>query len=296
MTADPHEFDTPLSDQTTRESLGSTQQLGDFRPKEAAARPGARFPAITPPSLLPKASEAALALRLASVSEACHRNAVGDNVQQPSGAVACDPGRRGQPAPTRTGPGRLPKHRACAAATPSDRRGDQPGSCRTTCGTPAPAARRSPGGPGRAPCPCTAGHQARPGVPGLDAVPQPVRAGRRARLVPQRLSQPGGMVVLGGGLGVVAVGDLLGQILSQVADAASRVLGPSEHSLGVEPLPEPGHVMGFSVGADIVQGLVPGRQHLPGGRVEVAPGVLVPDRQLVPVVPHRAVSGHQTWW
>ena len=38
-----------------------------------------------------------------------------------------------------------------------------------------------------------AGGQAGPGVLGLDAVAEPVRAPRRARLVPQRLGQPGGM-------------------------------------------------------------------------------------------------------
>ena len=42
-----------------------------------------------------------------------------------------------------------------------------------------------------------AGDQAGPGVLGLDAVPEPVRAPRRARLEPQRLGQPGGMVLCG---------------------------------------------------------------------------------------------------
>ena len=41
------------------------------------------------------------------------------------------------------------------------------------------------------------GAQARPRVLGLDAVAQPVRAGRRARLVPQRVGEPFGVVVLG---------------------------------------------------------------------------------------------------
>ena len=45
---------------------------------------------------------------------------------------------------------------------------------------------------------------------------------------------------------------------------------------------EPGHVQRFVLVADGVEGLVPGRQHLPGSRVEVAAGVLVPDRQVAP--------------
>ena len=61
--------------------------------------------------------------------------------------------------------------------------------------------------------------QAGPGVLGLDAVPQPVRAPRRTRLMPQRLGQPGGVIVLRADRGLVAVADLLGQVLGQVADA-----------------------------------------------------------------------------
>ena len=45
-----------------------------------------------------------------------------------------------------------------------------------------------------------AGGQAGPGVLGLDAVPEPVRAPRRARLVPQRLRQPRRVGPLGVGL------------------------------------------------------------------------------------------------
>jgi hypothetical protein len=66
-----------------------------------------------------------------------------------------------------------------------------------------------------------AGGQAGPGVLGLDAVPQPVRAPRRARLEPQRLGQPGGVVMLRAGGGLMAVAYLLGEVLGQVADAPS---------------------------------------------------------------------------
>ncbi len=56
-----------------------------------------------------------------------------------AGRGPATPGHLAPPAPRRTGPGQLPKHRACAAASPSGRRGGRPGSCRTTCATPAPA-------------------------------------------------------------------------------------------------------------------------------------------------------------
>ena len=128
-----------------------------------------------------------------------------------------------------------------------------------------------------------AGGQAGPGVLGLDAVPQPVRAPRRARLIPQRLGQPGGVIVLRAGGGLVAVAHLLGEVLGQVADAPGRVRGPGEHALGVEPFPEPGHVPGQVIAADGIQGLIPGRQHLAGGRVDVPAHLVVPDGQLVAV-------------
>ena len=62
-------------------------------------------------------------------------------------------------------------------------------------------------------------------------------------------------------------------------------------------LAEPGDVPRLVVVADGVEGLVPGRQHFAGGRVEVGAGVLVPDRQAVAVVlDGPSVEGHQTWW
>ena len=62
-----------------------------------------------------------------------------------------------------------------------------------------------------------------------------------------------------------------------------RVLRPGQHALGVEPDPEPGHVPRLILGSDGIERLVPGRQHLPGSRVDVAADGLVPDRQLVTV-------------
>jgi hypothetical protein len=63
------------------------------------------------------------------------------------------------------------------------------------------------------------------GVFGLDAVAQPVRARRGARFVPQRIQQPGGVLLLGGGVGGVAAADLFGQLLGQVPDAPAGVAG-----------------------------------------------------------------------
>jgi hypothetical protein len=68
------------------------------------------------------------------------------------------------------------------------------------------------------------GPQSRPRVLGLDAVAQPVRARRRARLVPQRVGQTPGVLVLGWCAGLVAVRDVLGQVLGEVADAPVGVL------------------------------------------------------------------------
>ncbi len=96
--------------------------------------------------------------------------------------------------------------------------------------------------------PAPAGHQARPGILRLDAVPQPVRAPRRARLVPQRLGQPGGVGSLRVGVGPVALADPLGEVLRQVADAPRGVFGSGEYALGVEPDPNRATCHGSSSG------------------------------------------------
>ena len=93
--------------------------------------------------------------------------------------------------------------------------------------------------------PAQAGDQVRAGVLGLDAVAEPVRAAGRAWLIPQSLGEPGGVIALGVGVGGVASGDLLGQVLGEVADAAAGVFGSGEHALGVELGPEPGDVPGL---------------------------------------------------
>jgi hypothetical protein len=54
--------------------------------------------------------------------------------------------------------------------------------------------------------------------------------------------------------------------------------------LGVESLAEPGHVPRVVLVADRIQGLVPGREDFPGGRVEVVAAGLVPDGQLAVAV------------
>ena len=130
-----------------------------------------------------------------------------------------------------------------------------------------------------------AGGQAGPGVLGLDAVAEPVGAPRRARLEPQRLGEPVNVGTLGVAGGLVAVGHLLGEVFGQVADAACGVLGSGEHALGVEPVPEPGHMQRLVLISDGIQRVVPGRQDLPGRRVEVGGRLVVPDRQLVAVEP-----------
>jgi hypothetical protein len=82
---------------------------------------------------------------------------------------------------------------------------------------------------------------------------------------------------------LVAVADVLGQVLGEVADAAARVLGTGDDALSVEPGTEPGYVQRLVLVADTVECLVPGRQDLAGCGVEVGSGVLVPDRQVVAV-------------
>jgi hypothetical protein len=104
--------------------------------------------------------------------------------------------------------------------------------------------------------PAQAGDQIRAGVFGLDAVAEPVRAPRRARLIAQRLGEPGGMLALGVGVGGVASGDLLGQdvrartAFAQEAHPGFRLSGVSRNPSralcvaygdGLRPLPtEPG--------------------------------------------------------
>ena len=96
------------------------------------------------------------------------------------------------------------------------------------------------------------------GVLRLDAVPQlPVRAPRRARLIPQRLSQPPSVRPLRVSVSLVAVADLLGQVLGQVPDTPRRILRPGEHALGVEPDPEPGQMPRLIPVSDGIKRLVP---------------------------------------
>src|ERR1035441_9954136 len=88
----------------------------------------------------------------------------------------------------------------------------------------------------------TAWPQVRAWVLGLDAVTEPVRAGRRARLISECVGEPSGVGGLGVGGGLVTVADVLGQVLGEVADAPAGVLGSSEHALGIEAVAEPGYV------------------------------------------------------
>jgi hypothetical protein len=82
---------------------------------------------------------------------------------------------------------------------------------------------------------------------------------------------------LGIGVGGVTSGDLLRQVLGEVANAPRGVLASGEEALGVEPGPEPDDVQRLIVRADRVEGLVEGRQQLPGRRVDVAAAGLMPE-------------------
>jgi hypothetical protein len=121
-------------------------------------------------------------------------------------------------------------------------------------------------------------HHPRPGVFGLDAEPQPVCARRGA-------GQPadffGQAVDVGDpgrrGVGVVVGGgDVFGEVLAPVADRAVSPRGPGQQALQVVLAAEPHDVgrFGVVVGVKGVEGLVPGRQHRPRCRVDVAADVV----------------------
>ena len=88
------------------------------------------------------------------------------------------------------------------------------------------------------------------GVLGLYAVAEPVGAGRRARFVAQGVGEAVGVTGLVGGYRLVAVADMLGQVLGDVADAAVGVLRPGQDALGVEAVAEPGDVQRLVLVAD----------------------------------------------
>jgi hypothetical protein len=160
MSADPVELDPPFGDQATDEPRGSV--LRRSAAWFTVSSGGAKLSfgrAIMPPSRLPKDQDqdswqACVWLRPV-------RLAIGRGRRRHAAAAArvpCDPGRWARRIPRRTGPGQLPKHRACSAASPAGRRGGRPASCRTTCGRPGPGARCSRGDRHRTP-----GHAARTG-------------------------------------------------------------------------------------------------------------------------------------
>jgi hypothetical protein len=93
------------------------------------------------------------------------------------------------------------------------------------------------------------------------------------------------------GVGLVAVAELLGEVLGQIADAAGGALGPGEHALGVELGPEPGHMQRLILRTNGVQGVIPGGQQLAGGGVEVAAAGVIPHRQVVTLEPDLTGGG-----
>ncbi len=138
---------------------------------------------------------------------------------------------KASPSGCRCAPGRL----ASAARLSSSRAAGQGRLGRRTrwLRQPGPAA-RSQGpwrlrerrtGPGL-PCPALGWNQAGPGLLRRDAVPQPVRARRRARLEAQRVGKPFYVGTLGIGVHVVALAELLGQVLGQIANAPGGVQCP----------------------------------------------------------------------
>ena len=112
------------------------------------------FP-VTLPSRLPKDGRRCLGSSSGLGERGLPSGAVGDSMQQPPRVLHMVRVRWARRVPRRTEPGQLPEHRACSRASPCGRPGDQPASCRTTCGTPGPAARRSRGDRRHAPCPCS---------------------------------------------------------------------------------------------------------------------------------------------
>jgi hypothetical protein len=66
--------------------------------------------------------------------------------------------------------------------------------------------------------------------------------------------------LLGVGVELVAVAELLGQVLGQVADAPVRVPRSGQHAFSAELLPEPGH-------ADLVAGLPGAISGVPDGLI-----------------------------
>ena len=98
-------------------------------------------------------------------------------------------------------------------------------------------------------------------------------------------------VVIRLGSAATAVGDLLREVLGQVADALVGVLAPEEHALRVELRAEPGHVPGLIMRPDSVQRVLPRLEDFPGSGVEVVAAILIPDRQMIPVEDHGVGGG-----
>ena len=111
-----------------------------------------------------------------------------------------------------------------------------------------------------------------PGVVGLDAVAEPVRAPRRAGQPAQFGVQPVQVPLVGRVGRRVGVGfaDGFGEVLGEVADGLVGVLG--DDALQVELRAEPHHVrrLRVRVGVEPVERFGPGRQHLAGVGVGVA--------------------------
>jgi hypothetical protein len=126
------------------------------------------------------------------------------------------------------------------------------------------------------------------GSPGLDAVVQPVRALRHARQPPDLFCQTVDVTgtrrraVVGIAVGV---GDRLGEVLAELADAPVGLGSAGDEALHVDLGAEAHHVGGscLRVGVELVERLTPGRKGLAGFGVDVAARVVGPLGQPVDV-------------
>ena len=76
----------------------------------------------------------------------------------------------------------------------------------------------------------------------------------------------------------MVVGDVLGEVLDEVADAPVASFEPARTPWASNRVAEPGHVQRLVLVAERVEGLVPGRQGFAGGGVDVGARVRGPRR------------------
>ena len=245
VTADLDELDPPFRDQSADETNRRAHPLcGGLHGQQPPACPRRRTgSSCRPPDCRRIGPRGMPARRLASASAACHRarSATACSSRRAWSMWSGSAGRDGFPGVA----GRVGCRNTerASAASPCGRRGGRPASCRTTCGRPAPGARRSRGDRRRGPCPCTGRGPGRAGRSwaGCRTAASSRRSASTAGTAAPRPAGPRAPAAASVSAWWQSA-DLLGQVLGQVADAPGRVLRSGEHALGVEPDPEPGHV------------------------------------------------------